>query len=176
MRNGSKTPNTKHAAKPQASSPKPQRSLNGQASIPASDQEPVQVYPELSPSAWQLREGADDQNSKRHPFDLEERTAQFGEAIVRLSKKVSRDPTNNPLVDQIVRCGTSVGANYLEATESVSKRDFRYSISRCVKEAKETKFFLRMVAASEPVLVEEARKLYREANELHLIFASMYRK
>jgi hypothetical protein len=47
---------------------------------------------------------------------------------------------------------------------------------RCVKKAKETKFFLRMVAASEPSLVSDARKLYREAKELPLIFASMYRK
>jgi hypothetical protein len=45
-----------------------------------------------------------------------------------------------------------------------------------VKEAKETRFFPRMIAASEPPLAEEARRLYREARELHLIFASMYRK
>src|SRR6266550_3989517 len=51
------------------------------------------------------------------PYDLEERTAQFGEAIVRFSKKVPRDPGNNRLIDQIVGCGTSVGANYCEADE-----------------------------------------------------------
>lgn len=110
------------------------------------------------------------------PFDLEERTAQFGEAIVRFSRKIPRDPTNNRLIDQLVGCGTSVGANYCEANEPVSKKDFRHSISRCVKEAKETKFFLRMVAASEPQLADEARVLYREAKELLLIFCSMYRK
>jgi four helix bundle protein len=69
-----------------------------------------------------------------------------------------------------------VGANYCEADERVSKKDFRFTISRCVKEAKETRFFLRMIAASEPQLAEEARRLYREAKELHLIFASIYRK
>ena len=112
----------------------------------------------------------------RHPFDLEERAARFGEAIIRFSKRIPRDPTNNRLIDQLVGCGTSVGANYCEANEAVSKKDFRNTVGRCVKEAKETKFFLRMVAASEPQLAEEARNLYREANELLLILSSMRRK
>jgi len=107
---------------------------------------------------------------------LEERTAQFGEAIIRFIKKLPRNAENNRLIGQLVGCGTSVGANYCEANEGVSKKDFKNTIGRCVKEAKETKFFLRMVAASEPALAEEARKLYREAKELHLIFASIYRK
>src|SRR5262245_37793724 len=118
-----------------------------------------------------LRDG----DGERHPFDLEERTAKSGEAIVRFTKKISRDPPNNRLIDQLVGCGTSVGGNYCEANEGVSKKDFRHPISRCVKEAKETKFFLRMIIASEPQLAEQARPLYREANELLLIFAKMYR-
>ena len=112
----------------------------------------------------------------RHPFDLEERTAIFGEKIVRFSKRIPRNPTNDRLIDQLIGCGTSVGANYREANEGVSKKDFRHPLSRCVKEAKETKFFLRMVVASEPQLATEARELYREATELVLIFATMYRK
>lgn len=64
------------------------------------------------------------ENGKRHPFDLEERTAKFGEAIVRFSGKIPRDPTNNRLIDQLVGCGTSVGANDCEANEGVSKKDF----------------------------------------------------
>ena len=114
-----------------------------------------------------------------HPFDLEERAARFGERVIRFVKKIPRGvsfPENNRLVDQLVGCSTSIGANYCEANEGVSKKDFRHPISRCVKEAKETRFFLRMVAASEPKLAPEARELYREANELLLIFASMYRK
>ena len=85
-------------------------------------------------------------------------------------------PENNRLIDQLVGAGTSIGANYCEANEGVSKKDFRHPISRCVKEAKETRFFLRMIAASEPKLADEARDLYREANELVRIFASIYRK
>jgi four helix bundle protein len=133
-------------------------------------------YPELSSGAWQLNETRDGNVAPRHPFDLEERTAQFGEAIIRFVKKIPRSPENDRLINQLTGCGTSVGANYCEANEGVSKKDFKCTIGRCVKEAKETKFFLRMVAASEPKLAEEARTLYREAKELHLIFASIYRK
>lgn len=114
--------------------------------------------------------------SQRHVFDLEERTARFGEAIIGFCKKIPRAPENNRLIDQLVGCSTSVGANYCEANEGVSKKDFKCTIGRCVKEAKEVKFFLRMVAASEPKLADEARELYREAKELHLIFASIFRK
>ncbi len=96
--------------------------------------------------------------------------------IVRFSKKIPRDPTNNRLIDQLVGCGTSIGGNYCEADERVSKKDFRNTIGRCVKESKETKYFLRMIAASEPKLAGEARQLFREAKELHLIFASIYRE
>ena len=114
--------------------------------------------------------------ASRHPFDLEERTACFGEAIVQFVKQIPRSPGNDRLVGQLVGCGTSVGANYCEANERVSKKDFRNTIGRCVKEAKETKYFLRLIAAAEPRLAEAARTLYREAKELHLIFASMYRQ
>ena len=126
--------------------------------------------------AFVVNETPSDNGTPKHPFDLEERTARFGEAIVRFSKKIPRDPTNNRLIDQLVGCGTSVGANYCEANERVSKKDFRCTIGRCVKEAKETKHFLRMVAASEPALASEARHLFREVKELHLIFAAIFRK
>lgn len=133
------------------------------------------TYPKAQSGAWVLHDDAGNGND-RHSFDLEERTAKFGEAIIRFCKKIPHVAENNRLIDQLVGCGTSVGANYCEANEGVSKKDFKNTIGRCVKEAKETKFFLRMIAASEPTLADEARKLYREAKELHLIFASIYRK
>ncbi len=129
-----------------------------------------------SMATLRVEEMPGDKERRLHPFDLEERTAVFGEAIVRFSKKIPRSPTNNRLIDQLVGCGTSVGANYCEANEGVSKKDFRNTIGRCVKEAKETKHFLRMIAASEPQLAAEGRDLYREAKELHLIFAAIFRK
>jgi four helix bundle protein len=133
-------------------------------------------FPLLEARAWTFHEDADGYRPSRHPFDLEERTALFAEAIIRFVRKIPRGPGNDRLIDQIVGCATSVGANYCEANEGVSRKDFRNTIGRCVKEAKETKFFLRMVAAAEPSLAEDARELYREAKELHLIFASIFRK
>jgi four helix bundle protein len=134
------------------------------------------TYSDRSDATLFVNERPGGNGGGKHPFDLEERTAQFGEAIVRFSKKIPRNPTNNRLIDQLVGCGTSVGGNYCEADERVSKKDFRHVIGRCTKEAKETKFFFRMVAASEPALADEARKLFCEARELHLIFASIFRK
>ena len=123
-----------------------------------------------------MQETPNGNGARRHPFDLEERTACFGEAILRFVKNIPRSPANDRLVGQLVGCGTSVGANYCEANERVSKKDFRNTIGRCVKEAKETKYFLRLIATAEPQRAEEARALYREAKELHLIFASMFRR
>ena len=120
-------------------------------------------YPEHSQLASPLHDDGNGTDNALHVFDLEERTAKFGEAIVRFSKKIPRGPTTNRLIDQLVGCGSSVGANYREANESFSKKDFWFSISRCVKEAKETKYFLRLIAASEAPLVEEARELYEKA-------------
>lgn len=128
------------------------------------------AYPETGDFEWIVSE-----DGAKHPFDLEERTAQFGEAVIRFLKLVPRGPHNDRLIDQLTGCSTSVGANYCEANEGVSKKDFRHIISRCCKEAKESKFFLRMIAAAEPDLTSKARELYREAKELHLIFCSIYR-
>jgi four helix bundle protein len=122
-----------------------------------------------------LNDGPNSDDSPRHPFDLEERTARFGEAIIRFTKRIPRGPGNDRLIGQLVGCGTSVGANYCEANNYVSKRDFTFSISRCAKEAHESKHFLRMTATAEPTLADDARVLYREANELHLIFISIKR-
>ena len=133
-------------------------------------------YPKISSDAFLLNDAPAEDGASRHVFDLEERTAKFGEAIIRFIKKIPRNAENNRLIGQLVGCGTSVGANYCEANEGVSKKDFKNTIGRCVKKAKETKFFLRMIAASEPKLADDARLLYREAKELHLIFASIFRK
>lgn len=109
-------------------------------------------------------------------FDLEERTAKFGEAIIRFAKKIPRSPVNNRIIDQLVGAGTSVGANYCEADDAVSKKDFRNKIGTCRKEAKETKYRLRMVTTVEETLKDEARTLWQEVKELHLIFCSILRK
>ncbi len=109
-------------------------------------------------------------------FDLEERTALFGEAVIRFAKKIPSNPVTLPLISQLVRSGTSVGANYCEADDASSKKDFKYKIGICRKEARETKLWLRMIAAATPELKTEARELWQEAKELHLIFAAIWRK
>jgi four helix bundle protein len=93
---------------------------------------------------------------KPHEWDLLERTASFGERVIRFLKQVPSNARNDRLIDQLVGAATSVGANYCEANEAVSRKDFKFTIARCVKEAKETKFFLRMIAASEPQFAEDA--------------------
>jgi four helix bundle protein len=81
-----------------------------------------------------------------------------------------------PLISQLVRASTSIGANYCEADDAVSKKDFRNKTGICRKEARETKLWLRMIAAAELDSKAEARKLWQEAKELHLIFAAIWRK
>ena len=75
---------------------------------------------------------------KKSKFDLEERTACFGEAVIRFAKTLPRDVVDLPLISQLVRAGTSIGANYCEADDAVSKKDFRNKIGTCKKEARET--------------------------------------
>jgi four helix bundle protein len=125
-------------------------------------------------NALVLREDAPP--SGRPLKDLGERTAQFGEALIRFAKKVPQNAVNSRLIDQLVGAGTSVGANFCEADNSVSGKDFKQRIGTCRKESKETMFFLRMVATAEESLASEARLLWREAKELNLIFGAIWRK
>ncbi len=117
----------------------------------------------------------DDTGTPKRVFDLEERTAKFGEAIVNFAKKVPVNPVTVPLIGQLVHAGTSVGANYCEADDAGSRKEFRYRISLCKRESRETKHWLRMIAAASNDLADEARVHWREAKELHLIFAAIYR-
>lgn len=110
------------------------------------------------------------------PYDLEERTAKFGESVIRFCKVLPHTTITEPLIRQIVKSATSVGANYCEADDAVSKKEFRQKIGTCKKESRETKHWCRMIAAAEPAHAEQSRDLWREAHELHLIFAKIYRK
>lgn len=109
-------------------------------------------------------------------WDLEERTAKFGENIVRFARKIPVTPVTQRLIPQLVGAGTSTGANYCEADDAESGQDFRHKIGICKKESRESKHFLRMLAIAVPELTEEARVLWQEAKELNLIFNSIYRK
>src|SRR5437868_7355499 len=108
-------------------------------------------------------------------YDLEERTARFGEAIIDFARKIPRGPLTDRIINQLVGAGTSVGANYIEADDSVSKKEFLKCIGTCKKESRETRHFLRMVACAVPELQREARDLWLEGKALHLIFARIWR-
>jgi four helix bundle protein len=108
-------------------------------------------------------------------YDLEERTARFGEAVIDFANIIPRTAVTRRLIEQLVGCGTSVGANYCEADDAVSKKEFRLRCGTCKKEARETKYFLRMVVRAVPELKPQARPLWQEAKELHLIFAKIWR-
>ena len=108
-------------------------------------------------------------------YDLDERTARYGEVVIDFAKRIPRGPLTDRIIDQLVRAGTSVGANYIEADDSDSKKEFLKCIGTCKKEARETKHFLRMVARAVPELQTDARKLRLEARALHLIFARIWR-
>ena len=81
------------------------------------------------------------QLKERGQFDLEERTAVFGETVIQFVRKIRPSPVNSTLISEFVRSGTSVGANYCEADDAVSQKDFKHKIGICRKEAKETRFF-----------------------------------
>ncbi|MBU6415067.1 four helix bundle protein, partial [Patescibacteria group bacterium] len=102
--------------------------------------------------------------------DLEERTAKFGKEIITFCKTIKQDAITKPLVSQIVRSGTSIGANYMEANAASSKKDFQNKIFIAKKEAQETKHWLRMIAECLPKRKTEMRTLWQEAQELTMIF------
>ena len=110
------------------------------------------------------------------PYDLEERTARFGEAIIDFAQVIPVKPVTTRMISQLVGCGTSVGANYCEANDHISAKDFLYKAATCRKEARETQYFLRMIVRARPELGDRGRKLWREARELNLIFSAIWRK
>lgn len=109
---------------------------------------------------WVIRE----EPEKKRVYNLEERTARLGEAVIVFAKTIPQNPVTNRLISQLVGAGTSVGANSVEADDSVSKKDFLKSIGTCRKEARETKHFLRMIARAVPELKQEARELWMETS------------
>jgi four helix bundle protein len=104
-------------------------------------------------------------------YDLEERTARFGEDVILFCRKLKLDDITRPIIIQLIRSATSIGANYTEANNASSKKDFANKIFICKKEAQETKYWLRML--SKAVIEDESaelRNLWKECHELTMIF------
>ena len=118
-------------------------------------------------------------NDKNSKYDLEERTAKFGEAIINFANKIPKTPVTVPIIGQLVRAGTSTGANYCEADDAESSKDFQHKIGICKKESRESKYWLRIITVAiknYPELLQEAKKIEQEAKELNLIFNSIINK
>lgn len=115
-------------------------------------------------------------NFKQVPFDLEERMAEFGEEVVIFCRKLSVDHVTRPIVGQLVRSATGIGANYSEANNASSKRDFRNKTHIAKKEAQETKHWLRMLKPCYPGQEKQVRFFWQEAHEITLILQSIISK
>lgn len=115
-------------------------------------------------------------NDRNPKYDLEERTAKFGEEIIKFVKIIHPNEMTRPLISQLIRAATSVGANYCEADCAESRKDFEHKLGICRKESKETKHWLRMMAVATPELKDDIRSFWQEANELNLIFSAIIRK
>jgi four helix bundle protein len=114
-------------------------------------------------------------NSKQ--YDLEERTEEFARNVRKLVKALPKSIGNNEDGKQLVRASGSVGANYIEANEALSKKDFRMRIKICRKEAKESRYWLRLVDIEEHDTLNNVRdSLIQEATELMNIFGAILRK
>lgn len=108
-------------------------------------------------------------------FDLEERTAKFGEDLIDLLKKLPATPINKRMIEQCMGAGGSLGANYCEATEAESRNDFIHKIGICKKETKEVRHWIRLLAHANPEFKEDFRRMWKEAGELLLIFSKISR-
>lgn len=108
-------------------------------------------------------------------YDLEERCARFGEDIVLFCKNARKNDFIKTLINQLMRYGTSIGANYMEANQASSKKDFKNKIRISQKESNETKHWLRMISVADETQKENCRMLWKEAHELTLIFAKISR-
>jgi four helix bundle protein len=114
------------------------------------------------------------ENPKR--FDLEERTFAFAKRTRAFIKKLIKTISNIEDARQLVRSSGSVGANYIEANESLSKKDFVLRIKICRKEAKESRYWLRLIEAADETRASERDALVQEAQELMNIFGAIVRK
>jgi four helix bundle protein len=114
--------------------------------------------------------------SRTTKYDLEERTFQFSKRVRWFVKQISSNTANLVDSQQLIRSSGSVGANYIEANESVGRKDFLFKIKICRKEAKESSYWLRLLELVGPQMEVERERLVQEATELSNIFGAILRK
>ncbi|MFA5136563.1 MAG: four helix bundle protein [Patescibacteria group bacterium] len=108
-------------------------------------------------------------------YNLKKRTEKFGTSIILFVKSLPYNSINNPLISQLIRSSTSIGANYMEADSAESKKDFQHKIAICKKESSETIHWLNMVSVANPNFKDRISLLQKEVQELVLIFSSIIR-
>jgi four helix bundle protein len=109
-------------------------------------------------------------------YDLEDRTLAFAKRVRAFVKRLRKTIANIEDSKQLIKASGSVGANYIEANEAISKKDFILRIKICRKEAKESRYWLRLVDTNDEELEDERKELEQEASELTNIFGSILRK
>lgn len=109
----------------------------------------------------------------KRPFNLEERTLEFAKSVINLCKKIPHNSVNNELISQLVRAGGSVGANYREANDALSKKDFIYRIRISRKEAKESHYWLQLLKEANTDIADEIDRILSEAVELKKILSAI---
>jgi four helix bundle protein len=112
-------------------------------------------------------------NENKKEYNLEKRTIKFSEEVIVFVKMLKKDTINIPLIDQLIRSATSIGANYFEANGASSKKDFRNKIYICKKESKESGYWIQLIARTNSEKENECRKLWKESHELTLIFSKI---
>ena len=115
-----------------------------------------------------------DQNKK---YDLEERTALFAERVRDFCLKLPKNVANAEYISQLIRAGSSPGANYIEANESIGDKDFKMKIKTCRRESKESAYWLRLTITDGSKEAENEKVYLRqEAKEFILIFTAILKK
>ena len=108
-------------------------------------------------------------------FDIGCLASSIGELIIDFAGGVHQTPITSPLISQLVRAGTSIGANLAEADESDTQKEFLYRMSLARRESKETQHWLRMLARAFPENADAGRDLWKEAEEIKRILSAICR-
>ena len=109
-------------------------------------------------------------------YNLEDRTEEFAKNVLKLCKKLIKNTINIELIKQLVRASCSVGANYIEANEALSKKDFYHRMKICRKEVKEARYWLKLINSANDNIEKEIDVFIGEATELMNIFGAIVRK
>ena len=111
-----------------------------------------------------------------YKVSLLDRTKFFAVKIIHLSSNLPKNPAGFTIADQLVRAGTSIGANFVEAQEATSRKDFFYKVNYSLKEAKETNYWLELILESELVPKLEIQPLLQESGEIVKILVTIVKK